>query len=278
MPQSYIPAYIQAIIFDKDGTLIDFDAMWGGWITELARHLEAAANIEIAPQLSQLVDYASAASGIAPPKPLAIATKTGETATNIMIAPQLFRAVGFDPATGEVAPTGPLAVATMTEIRALAGEVLRAAGLTSASAAAVIQAGWHIPDPVALAQPLADLPVLFGAVRARGIRIAVATTDDRTPTLATLDALGVAPLVDRLACGDDGRPIKPAPDAILALCHDLGIAPAQAAMVGDTTADLHMGRAAGVGLNIGVLSGVGSAELLAPLADVLLPSVADLWG
>jgi phosphoglycolate phosphatase len=238
MTHLHIPPNIRAVVFDKDGTLIDFDAMWGAWIPDLARHLEAAAYISI--------------------------------------APQLFQAVGYDPATGEVAPTGPLAVATMPEIRALAGEVLCAAGLTPAAAAAALQAGWYIPDPVALAQPLADLPALFGAVRARGLRIAVATTDDRTPTLATLEALGIAPLVEALACGDDGRPIKPAPDAILALCRELGIAPAQAAMIGDTTADLRMGRAAGVGLNIGVLSGVGSAALLGPLADVLLPSVAGL--
>jgi phosphoglycolate phosphatase len=238
MTQLHLPPDLQAIIFDKDGTLIDFNAMWGDWVIELARHLEAAAYITI--------------------------------------APQLFRAVGFDPVTGAVAPAGPLAVATMAEIRALADEVLRAAGLTPASAAAAIQAGWHIPDPVALARPLADLPALFGALRARGMRIAIATTDDRAPTLATLQALGVAPLVDALACGDDGRPIKPTPDAILALCQELEISPMQAAMVGDTTADLRMGRAAGVGLTIGVLSGIGSAELLAPLADVLLPSVAEL--
>lgn len=238
MTRIHLPVELEAVVFDKDGTLIDFNAMWGDWITELARHLEVAAYVSI--------------------------------------APQLFRAIGFDPVTGAVAPAGPLAVATMAEIRALTGEVLRAAGLSPASAAAAIQAGWYIPDPVALAQPLADLPALFGALRARGLRIAVATTDDRTPTLATLAALGVAPLVDALACGDDGIPIKPAPDAILALCHELGITPAQAAMVGDTTADLRMGRAAGVGLVVGVLSGVGSAELLTPLADALLPSVAGL--
>ena len=82
--------------------------------------------------------------------------------------------------------------------------------------------------------------------------------------------------VDVTALDADGRPIKPAPDAILALCQQLGVVPAQVAMVGDTAADLRMGRAAGVGLAVGVLSGVGSADLLAPLADVLLPSVAEL--
>jgi phosphoglycolate phosphatase len=238
MTQLQVPADLKAVVFDKDGTLIDFHAMWGGWITTLAGRLEAA--------------------------------------TYVTVAPQLYRAVGFDPASGRVDPDGPLAISTMAELRALAEEVLRAAGLLAASAAAAVRAAWYIPDPVALARPLADLPALFGALRARGMRVAVATTDDRAPTLATLAALGVAPLVDALACGDDGWPIKPAPDAILALCRELGLPPAQAAMVGDTEADLRMGRAAGVGLNVGVLSGVGAAKLLAPLADVLLPSVAGL--
>jgi HAD superfamily hydrolase (TIGR01509 family) len=192
------------------------------------------------------------------------------------VAARLFDAVRFDAATGRVDPGGPLAVATMAELRALTAELLRNEGLTAAQAEAVAEAAWFIPDPVALARPLADLPALFERLRARGMRIAVATTDDRAPTLATLAALGVAPLVDALACGDDGRPIKPAPDAILALCCELGIAPERAAMVGDTAADLRMGRAAGVGRNVGVLSGVGTADLLAPLADALLPSIAEL--
>src|SRR4029078_8344296 len=97
MTHNEIPPNIRAIVFDKDGTLIDFNAMWGDWITDLARRLEAAAYISI--------------------------------------APLLFQWVGFDPVTGVVAPAGPLAIATMGEIRALAGEVLRAAGLSPASAA-----------------------------------------------------------------------------------------------------------------------------------------------
>ena len=47
-------------------------------------------------------------------------------------------------------------------------------------------------------------------------------------------------------------------------------------MVGDTPADLAMGRSAGAGRVIGVLSGVGRREELAPLADVLLPSIGEL--
>ncbi|MFN8504911.1 HAD family hydrolase [Kouleothrix sp.] len=230
----------ELIIFDKDGTLIDFGAMWGGWITTLARRLEAASYVSV--------------------------------------APQLFEAVGYDAATGKVGPAAPLAIGTMDGLRELCGEVLRAAGLPEPSAAAVVRAAWYPPDPVALAKPLADLPALFGALRARGCRIAIATTDDRAPTEATLAGLGVAALVDALACGDDGHALKPAPDAVLKLCARVGVAPAHTAVVGDTSADLRMGRAAGAALTVGVLSGVGTPAQLAPLADALLPSVAALAG
>src|SRR5215475_11014123 len=146
-----LPAMIDLVVFDKDGTLIDFHAMWGGWITTLARRLEAASYISV--------------------------------------APRLFRAVGYDAATGAVDTNGPLAIATMADLRAVAADVLREAGLPADSAQAAIQFAWYIPDPAALAKPLADLPQLFGALRAHGQHIAIATTDDRAPTEATLAAL-----------------------------------------------------------------------------------------
>jgi phosphoglycolate phosphatase len=46
--------------------------------------------------------------------------------------------------------------------------------------------------------------------------------------------------------------------------------------VGDSVADLQMGRAAGAGRCIGVLTGVGTAADLAPYADVTLRSIAEL--
>jgi phosphoglycolate phosphatase-like HAD superfamily hydrolase len=233
-----LPALVDLVVFDKDGTLIDFHAMWGDWIRELARRLTVAAGHDM-----------------------------GES---------FFRAVGFDGVTNRVELSGLLAIGTMDELRACAAAALESAGLAAGEALTAIDAAWYIPDPVALARPLADLSALFEACRARGLRIAIATTDDRAPTEAMLAGLGLAHLVDALACGDDGHPIKPAPEAVLKLCAHFDIAPAHIAMVGDTTADLRMARAAGAGLAIGVLSGVGTREALAPLADLLLSSVGDL--
>ena len=135
---------------------------------------------------------------------------------------------------------------------------------------------WHAPDPVALAKPLADLGRLFAGLAARGLRIAVATSDDREPTERTLDALGLTPWVDAAVCADDGVEGKPSPEMILHLCRVLSVPPHRTAVVGDSPADMAMGRRAGAGRVIGVLSGVSDTEHLAPSADLVLDSIADL--
>ena len=63
--------------------------------------------------------------------------------------------------------------------------------------------------------------------------------------------------------------VKPAPDMVLHLCRAVGVPPTRTAVVGDSPADLRMARAAGAGLAIGVLTGVGGRADLEPLADVV---------
>jgi len=184
--------------------------------------------------------------------------------------------MGFAPRSRRIAPDGRLATTPMAGLRALTVDLLCEAGLPRQASEAAVAAAWYAPDPVALAHPLADLPALFGALRKQCIKIAVATMDDRTPTEATFARLGIEHLVDALVCGDDGLPLKPAPDMVWAVCRATGVSPAKAVVVGDAVADLQMGRAAGAGLVIGVLSGVSPKEILAPHADLLLESVAEL--
>jgi phosphoglycolate phosphatase len=65
---------------------------------------------------------------------------------------------------------------------------------------------------------------------------------------------GVTHLLDRCAWHEhfatiqtsDSHPSKPAPDMILAALKETGVAPASTIMVGDTTYDMQMARAAGV--------------------------------
>ena len=230
---------IDLVIFDKDGTLIDFHAMWGAWARELGERLDAAVRRPV--------------SG------------------------DVFATIGFDPTSGRVTPGGPLASARMREVQDLVATLLRRWCPSVAAARRATETAWFAPDPVRLAVPLADLPRLLGGLRASGRRLAVVTNDDRAPTDATMRALGVRDDVEAMVCGDDGFAVKPAPDAVLAICQALGSVPARCAVVGDTPADVAMGRAAGAALVIGVLSGVGTANDLAG-ADVIVASVSELAG
>jgi phosphoglycolate phosphatase len=183
--------------------------------------------------------------------------------------------IGFDPVANRILPGGPLALGTMGQLEELVGAVLRRWCPSVSAARRILAEAWFEPDPVASAVPLADLREVFGALREAGRRIAVATTDDRRPTEATLAALGVTAFLEDVVCGDDDGPTKPDPAALAGIGRRLGVVPDRVAMVGDTPADLRMARAAGARA-IGVASGVASASELEPDADLVFDSIASL--
>lgn len=226
------------LIFDKDGTLIDFNSMWASWVTELAHRLERASN-------------------------------TG-------LATRLYNTFGFDASRHSVIAGSPLAAHSMASLRELAIQTARAAGLSSESAARAVDAAWFVPDPAKLARPVADLPHIFSELRARNILIGVATSDDRAPTLETLRALGILSMVNALVSADDGLANKPAPDMLLRVCRELNVSPASSIMVGDGVADMQAGRAACMGACIGVLSGLTTRAELEPVADAVIENIQAL--
>jgi len=228
----------QAIIFDKDGTLIDFDAMWGGWVVYLAEQLRLVSG------------------------------------SNVHAA--LYLAMGYDDNTRKVFPYGKLASQPMALLYQLTVDVMQFFGLDAPEAERVVEAAWCVPDPIMLAKPLTDTRTLFSNLRKHGIQIAIATADDRTPTQAMLEAFDIAEFITTMVCGDDGIPSKPSPHMVSTICERLKIDPARAMVIGDTLSDLKMARAAGAGLAVGVLSGVSSARELTPYADVLIDSVDEL--
>jgi phosphoglycolate phosphatase-like HAD superfamily hydrolase len=228
----------KAIIFDKDGTLIDFDAMWGGWVVFLAEQLHMV-------------------SGLAVREALCVA-------------------MGYDEVRSKVLADGKLAATPMGLLRLLTVEVMQSLGLNLEEAECAVEKAWCIPDPVVLAKPFTDTRALFGQLHRKGIKIGIATTDDRAPTQAMIEAFDIEEYLSTMVCADDGIKAKPAPDMVLTICQRMGIDPSQVMVVGDTTADLKMARAAGVGLVVGVLSGVSSAKDLITLADVLIESVDEL--
>jgi phosphoglycolate phosphatase len=86
----------------------------------------------------------------------------------------------------------------------------------------------------------------------------------------------MSPFLD-FTCGyDSGFGHKPTAGMPLAFCRATGIQPASIAVVGDNAHDMEMGRRAGVALRIGVLTGTGTRQTLAPFADGVIDGIDQL--
>ncbi|MCO5063588.1 MAG: HAD family hydrolase [Rhizobiaceae bacterium] len=227
-------ASIRGILFDKDGTLVDFHATWHAIGDALA--LEAAG---------------------------------GDRGR----ADVLMDAAGYDAAGDRFRADSVFAAGTNADIVALWHP-----GLTDGQRLALVE---RFDEVCAIegASKAVALPGVIEALtklHAAGIKLGIATNDSTAGAERTLLTMGVAQMFDAAFGYDAVAKPKPAPDSVFAFCDLIGLKPSEIAMVGDNRHDLELGRAGGVGLNIGVLSGTGTRESLSPLADLVIDSVAEL--
>src|SRR5215207_483775 len=113
----------QAIIFDKDGTLIDFDFMWGTWTLQLAERLQ---------------------------------TVTGRDGREALCS-----SYGYDMARGKILRDGKLTCTPMWRLREMMIEVSQSLGLSQGQARCAVEEAWFVPDPVTLVKPFTNVSRLF---------------------------------------------------------------------------------------------------------------------
>ncbi|XGW21871.1 hypothetical protein V3C99_004657 [Haemonchus contortus] len=228
---------VKLVIFDKDGTLVDFHRMWLPWAANTVKLLERA--------------------------------------TGRPVGPAVYKTLGVDPIQGKVS-MGALAEKTLTGIRADVSVTLQQFGISAKDADSIVERGVPEASPGETA-PTCDLPKLFRELRALGCKLALCTADSRAATEQQLRILGIASLLDDVVCGNDSGIIpKPSPLCAIQICKRLDVPLNQAIMVGDTTADLKMGRVAGLKASVAVLTGVGNRDNLKEYSDYFLENVSEL--
>jgi phosphoglycolate phosphatase len=223
---------ILGVIFDKDGTLFDFGATWGGWAASLLDDLSRG---------------------------------------DRFLAEQMGKAIGFDIYAQTFGDDSPVIAGTPGEIAEYLLPFLPGSSPSSLISHMNILAA---EAPQAEAVPLQPL---LGRLRARGLRLGVATNDAELPARAHLESVGIADLFDFVSGSDSGYGAKPQPGMLLAFAKQMRLSPSSIAMVGDSRHDILAGRAAGM-VTVAVVPDSNANDGLGSMADKVVSDIGELPG
>lgn len=237
---------IKGILFDKDGTLLDFHAFFVPVAKQLVNHLLEKLDLSVDQQLEE----------------------------------ELLKAIGFRE--NQVDPKGILASGTSQDIYEAFSGVLQDKNVSSDRIKKL--ENWIPQKLYALTKssdvevkPTADLKRLFEQLHSLGIKVGIATADDWESTVYCIKSLGIDHYFEFIGTSDHYDK-KPDPCMLDAFCEKYGLHSTEVAVVGDTVVDLLLARNGSAGLAVGVLSGVSGLNELEDLADILLPSVGEIVG
>ena len=124
--------------------------------------------------------------------------------------------------------------------------------------------------------PLDGLNNLMNSLRAKNVKIAIATTDLSSRASMAFCHLGLEKKIDMIVGADMVESAKPFPEMLNLIIDKLGTRPENAVMVGDAETDLQMGLNAGFKASIGVTSGLTSLVNLQKITSFVIPGIADI--
>lgn len=231
------------VVFDKDGTLLDFHETWVGIIRELIRIF--ANYTPVTQALKQRIE----------------------------------KTLGVSVDKNEIDGNGALAMGTFAECNALLTYSLYREGIRWDAAQEIVhEAGARAFGPQTRkkhVKPVRGALALLETLKSRGISIAVATNDKFSDALIDMEHIGASPYLDIVVGADSVEHSKPSPDMIMKICSSLGKEPGRSVLIGDTAMDAMLGKNAGVMLTVG-LRGIVPESELARYMDVVVSGLEEI--
>ena len=229
---------MKAIIFDKDGTLIDFDAFW---LNISRQAIGEVLNICRLPE-------------------------------NLLF--QIMEAFGVH--NGVTSIEGVVCKGTYAQMGTIVYDILKSHGcqigredmirLVTDLYVKHSDAGQILPTTLKLKETLQTL-------KSRGLKLAVVTTDNLEMTLKCLKTLGVDRLFDVIYTDDGVIPTKPDPACAEDFCRRFDLQREDVLMVGDTMTDVEFAGNAGLTM-IGVAKTEENKTLLQQYIEKVVPDVS----
>lgn len=250
MPQAVVTGIgsrYDAILFDKDGTLMDFAYTWGKWSEQLLASCSGRLG---------LPNEQSVLEGL-------LGTRHGEDG----------KIVGYD-------RSGPLAMGTVEDITAIMAWQGYENGLTWGEARAAALDGKRAADQAIeeerAVKLLPHVLPFLEQCRAAGLKLAVVTADETIAAEKHLEWLDIRHLFEACIGTDLAERGKPFPDLVLLACQELSVRPERVVVIGDTEGDMKMAKAAGAGLAIGIIDILSNHTAGLPHADITIRSMDEL--
>ncbi|HHV98406.1 MAG TPA: HAD family hydrolase [Clostridiaceae bacterium] len=237
---------IRGVLFDKDGTLVDFNSLW----IPITYHF-----VEEVLNLCGVVDRQN------------------------IIRDELLEALGISH--DSIDPDGITAHGTMDDVNKVFIDVMAKSGIKYSPSKNTYKKMVDLMKQLMIKyseniKSVGDLNKLLESLRKKGIYIGIATSDIVDSAKYCMERLGILDYFDFIG-GDDGIiKGKPHPDLMYAFCEKCGLKPEEVAVIGDTPSDMMFAKNSGAGLAVGVLCGVGSRKNLEELADIICPSTMDI--
>ncbi|RKP51422.1 HAD family hydrolase [Cohnella endophytica] len=210
---------IDGILFDKDGTLLDFIYTWGNWSEHLLARFSASLLERKLPPFRVDLDA------------LWGAFRSGDGVV-----------VDYD-------RNGPLAMGTVDEMLAILAWHGYRSGLSWAEAKTLAaEAKLKADEQLEATRAARLLPGVLDFLedcRQAGIPLAVVTADETEAAVKHLTWLGIQERFDAIVGTDQVERGKPYPDMALLACERLGLRGGRFAVIGDTKGDMRMAKEAG---------------------------------
>ncbi|MEB3103716.1 HAD family hydrolase [Ferviditalea candida] len=242
---------VQGILFDKDGTLLDFTYLWATWSKLMSDCLQV--------QVSRF-----------PGIPI---SKNHNPSFKTEIAGPMKNSIGYD-------PNGPLAMGSTDEMLTILAWQAYSRGIPWNDAKRVVeQCHQLVEEQLERLKPAKPLPGLVRFLQEcgeAGIPMAVVTADDTEPAVRHLQWMGIDRHFAVIVGNDQVTRGKPDAEMILTACRSIGLNPSETAIIGDTEGDMLMGKAAGVAVTIGIRSAAALGERHLKHADERISDFSGL--